>query len=113
MNNTKFDCSLNDATNLRKLILDNPDLPLLFFCGEDAWTGEYSYELADASAGSIQELTLYKDHWLEKDDYEEELANDLSDEEKFINMSNDEFDKMIRQMVEATEFVTAIVVHIG
>lgn len=31
MNNTKLPVSLEDTTELRKLIIDNPDLPLLFF----------------------------------------------------------------------------------
>lgn len=29
-------CSLKDTTELRKFILENPDLPLLVFAGEDA-----------------------------------------------------------------------------
>ena len=48
MNETKSNCSLNDTTVLRKLILENPDLPLLIFCGEDSCSGEYPYEQADS-----------------------------------------------------------------
>lgn len=33
MNNKKLPVSLEDTTELRKLIIENPDLPLLFFCG--------------------------------------------------------------------------------
>lgn len=35
---------LHSTEKLRKLILDNPDLPLLVFAGEDANSGEYSYQ---------------------------------------------------------------------
>lgn len=34
---------LNSAQELRQLILDNPDLPLLVFAGEDSNSGDYSY----------------------------------------------------------------------
>ena len=37
MNNTKLPVSLEDTTKLRKLIVDNPDLPLIVFCGDDCW----------------------------------------------------------------------------
>ena len=33
MSNTKLPVSLEDTTELRKLIIENPDLPLLIFCG--------------------------------------------------------------------------------
>ena len=56
MNNTNLNCSLNDTAVLRNLILENPELPLLIFCGEDSWHDEYPYEQADASSGEIKEL---------------------------------------------------------
>ena len=113
MNNTNLNCSLNDTTKLKNLILENPDLPLLIFCGEDSWHDEYPYEQADASEGEIQELTLYDNYWMDRDDYEEKLIDNLCDEEEYKDMSNEEFDKMITQKVEETEFVKAIVIYIG
>lgn len=44
MNNTKLPVSLEDTTELRKLIIDNPDLPLLIFCGPETNSGEFPYE---------------------------------------------------------------------
>lgn len=41
MNNTKLPVSLEDTTELRKLIIENPNLPLLIFCGEEANSGNY------------------------------------------------------------------------
>lgn len=37
MNNTNLSVSLEDTIELRKLIIDNPDLPLIVFCGDDSW----------------------------------------------------------------------------
>lgn len=114
MNNTKLPVSLEDTTELRKLIKENPDLPLLFFAGEDAYSDEgYQYSMAYASDASIQELTLYGDVWMERDDYAEKLSDDLAFEEKYKNMTDDEYDAMIDQKVNETEFVKAIVIYVG
>lgn len=113
MNNTSLNCSLNDTTELRNLILENPDLPLLIFCGEDSWHDEYPYEQADASNGEIKELTLYKDWWMDKGDYEDRLSDDLCDKEEYKDMSDEAYNNMIKQKVAETEFVKAIVIYVG
>lgn len=113
MNNTSLNCSLNDTTELRNLILENPELPLLIFCGEDSWHDEYPYEQADVGKIGIQELTLYNDCWMDKDDYEDRLSDDLSDQEEYKSLSDKEYNQMIRQKVSETEFVKAIVIYIG
>lgn len=114
---TKLPVSLQDTSNLRQLILDNPDLPLIIFCGEESWDGEHTYSSASASKGSIQELTLYDDVynpvWLDKEDYAEKLADDLYDDEEYKDMTSEKFDNMIDDMVARTEFVRAIVIYVG
>ena len=101
------------SAKLRNLILENPDLPLLIFCGEDSWHDEYPYEQANASNGEIKELTLYKDWWMDKGDYEDRLSDDLYDKEEYKYMSDEEYDNMIQQKVIETEFVKAIVIYVG
>ena len=114
MNNTNLSCSLNDTTILRNLILENPDLPLLIFVGEEAWSGEYGYEQADVVRGEIQELSLYNDEvWMDYDDYEDRLTDDLSYEEEYENLSDDEYEKMIDEKMKEVEFVKAIVIYVG
>lgn len=117
MNNTKLPVSLKDTTELRKLIIDNPDLPLIIFCGEESWDGEHSYCSASASKGSIQELTLYENvydaTWMDREDYAEKLADDLCDDEEYKGMTDQEYDAMIDQKVNETEFVKAIVIYVG
>ena len=111
--NLKNMCSLRDTTILRNLILENPDLPVLIFCGEDAWNGEWGYTSAQASSGKVEELTLYNDQWMDRDDYEEALADNLADEEEYKDLSDDDYEKMIQEKVEQTEFVKAIVIWVG
>ena len=116
-NNTKLPVSLKDTSNLRQLILDNPDLPLIIFCGDESWDGEHAYSSASASKGSIQELTLYESVydavWMDREDYAEKLADDLCDDEEYKDMTDDEYDKMIDKKVNETEFVNAIVIYVG
>lgn len=117
MNNTKLPVSLEDTTELRKLIIDNPDLPLLIFCGEESWDGEHTYSSASASKGSIQELTLYENVydavWMDREDYAEKLSDDLAFEEEHKDITDEEYDKIIDQKVKETEFVKAIVIYVG
>ena len=114
MNNTQLPVSLEDATELRKLIIGNPDLPLLIFCGEEAYCNdEYQYTMAYSTKQSIQELTLYNDIWMTKDDYAEKLGDDLAFEEEYKDMTDEEYDAMIGQKINETEFVKAIVIYIG
>lgn len=110
---TAKDCSIKDTTVLRNLILENPDLPLLIFCGEDSWNGEWGYTQADCSKGEIEELTLYNDQWMRKDDFEEALAENLCGEEEYKDMSDEEFDKVIEKRVKEEQFVKAIVIWVG
>lgn len=113
MSRLKDECSLKDTTILRNLILENPELPLMIFCNDQANSGEHHYELAYASKGDIEELTLYGDVWMDEDDYRESLADDLCDEEEYKNLSDKEFYEMIDQKVAETEFVKAIVIWVG
>lgn len=114
MNNTKLPVSLEDTTELRKLIIENPDLPLLFFVGDDAYHDDgYSYSMAYGSNAEIQELTLYSDVWMDEDDYTEKLSDDLAFEEEYKDMTDEEYDAMIDQKVNKTEFVKAIVIYVG
>ena len=111
--NNNFDCSLNDTSKLRNLIIENPELPLLFFCSENSWSGEWAYTQGEASDGDIECLTLYNDMWLNKDDCEEELRDDLIDSGEYDDLSDEEFDKVVKQKIEEIEFIKAIVVYIG
>lgn len=113
IDNTKFNLSLNDTSNLRQLIIDNPTLPLLIFCGEESWIGEWHYNQVDVKNPSIQTLTLYKDVWVEEEDYRERLMDDLASQDKYMHMSDKEFYEMVEQKMAETEFAKAIVIYVG
>ncbi len=110
---TKNNCSLSDTKVLRNLILENPDLPLIIFCGEEAWGGDWGYTQADVSKGEIENLILYGDQWLDEDDYREKLSDDLCDEPEYKDLSDEEYEKMIDEKVAQSKFVKAIVLWVG
>lgn len=113
MSADKLNCQLNDEKELRSLILENPGLPLLVFCGGESWSGEYPYEKAEVGSIGIRELTLYEDYWMDKDDYEEKLADDLCSQEQYRDLPDEECWRIIKGKVAEVEFVKAIVIHVG
>lgn len=109
----KIKTSLKDTRELRQLIIDNPDLPLIIFAGEESWHDFSSYEMTYAHDIGIEELTSYKDMYLTKDDFEDMLTDDLSCENEYKNLSDDEFNKVIDDMVIKAEFTKCIVIYVG
>lgn len=98
-----------DNTELKKLILENPELPLLFLASEEANSGNYGYELAIARFHKGICLDCPKNMpipnaeiiYTDKEDFECELRGWLY--EKYFNLSNDEFDAVISSRMEEYE----------
>lgn len=107
----KAECSIKDTAELKKLILENPDLPLLIFCGEESWNGDYAYSQAEAHGIDVKKLTLYNEMWMPEDEYRETLENDLADDYK--KMTDSEYSAMIDEKVSQTAFIKAITVYVG
>lgn len=102
-----------DCKDLKELIISNPEAPLLIFAGEEAWTGYYSYNSVEAGYTSLRLITIYGDQWLDKDDFEDILRDDMADDERYENLSDEEFDKEFAKIVAETAFVEAIVIYVG
>ena len=105
---TKKDCK-----DLKELIISHPEAPLLIFVGEEVNGGEYSYVSAPAGYTHFQEITLYDGLWLDKDDFEDKLRDDMADDEQYENLSDEEFDSEVAKIVAETAFVNAIVIYVG
>ena len=108
-----IDTSLKDTKELRQLIIDNPDLPLVIFAGEDSWHDNWCYEMNYAHGIGIEDLTNYKDLYVTKEDFEDMLTDDLSYDEEYKNFSEDEFNKVIDDMISKAEFTKCIVIYVG
>lgn len=102
-----------DCTTLKKLIVENPDAPLLIFAGEEANSGEYQYESVPSGDAFLEEVTMYGDQWLNKDDFEEVLRDDMANDEQYENLSDEQLDNEVAKIVAETAFVRAIVIYVG
>lgn len=99
---------LTDATELRKLLLENPELPLLVFAGENCNSGDYCYMscgVCNASIGEyldccqeVNEERCYTD----RDDFEEDLGEQVYDRPEAVNKTDEELEAIIK--VEMAEY---------
>lgn len=102
-----------DCKDLKELIISNPEVPLLIFAGEEAWSGNYGYESVDCGYASLKEITLYGDQWLDRDDFKDVLRDDMAYDERFENLSDKEFDAEVAKIEAETAFIKAIVIYVG
>lgn len=76
---------LHDTHELRKLILENPGLPLLVFAGQDCNNGDYGYMSCGVVSASVGEFldcqqTVNDERcYTDRDEFREELENNLCD----------------------------------
>lgn len=93
---------LHSTEDLRKIIIDNPDLPLLVFAGEDANNGDYPYMSCSCINSHIGEFldcsqTISENCYTDRDDFEHDLADYLCDCEDGAAMTDAEFDARLKQ----------------
>lgn len=95
---------LHPTTELRKLIIENPDLPLAVFAGESANSGDYSSTSCSdihAYIGEILdcETDVCEDRIFDdRDELEEVLFDKLADEHP--ELSSDELDEMLKRQLD-------------
>lgn len=94
---------VNSAIELRQLIIDNPDLPLVVFAGEEANSGgDYMYSSCSYVSAYIGEFldcqqTINDEKcYCERDDFEEDLANTLDD---YFEESEEDFNRRVAKEV--------------
>lgn len=58
-------------------------------------------------------MTLYNGWWLDKDNYEDKLSDNMCDKEEYKDLSDEEYNRIIEQKVAETEFVKVIVIYVG
>lgn len=102
-----------DCKELKELIVSNPEAPLIIFAGEEAWLGDWGYNSVDSGYASLRLITLYGGQWLDKDDFEDVLRDDMVYDERYENLSDEEFEKEFAKIVAETAFIEAIVIYVG
>lgn len=97
---------INSATELRQLIIDNPELPLVVFAGEDANSGgEYSYMSCSHISASVGEfldcMQTVNDCkcYTDREEFEEDLSdNQAGNENAPIDGTEAEWDAYIKAL---------------
>lgn len=111
MNKENFITSLKNTTELKRLIIENPELPLLIFhCCDDFDYSVDNYILGEVTLCRVDKVTTINETYISVDDYEEELRYRYEDE--CFNMSDKEFDEFVEEKTNEAEFLKAIVVYI-
>lgn len=94
---------IKDSAELRRLIAENPDLPIAVLCGEDAASDDYSYTYCSSVTCSVDEIldceTPYDNNGIiesDRDNFYERMQDWLSDQPVYDNMTNDEFEAALK-----------------
>lgn len=94
---------VHGTTELRKLIAENPDLPIVVLVSEEAYSGEWGYEYCANVSCDLGEVLDCKIPFgggivpTDKDDFEEQLADYLCDLPENKGLSDSEFDKLLKE----------------
>lgn len=112
---------LHATDELRRLIIDNPGLPLLVMAGPEAYSDDYSpgYTLCDyvkAGLGEVLDSTDFDDEWVitDRDELEERIRENPDFVDEHSNLSDEEFDKAVEEKMKLYDgnWVKAIIVKV-
>ena len=114
MNKENFITSLKNTMKLKMLVSNHPDLPLLIFhcCDDFDWTTSDYMQVGKVTACKIDKITKLNDTYVSIDDYEEEIRLRMEYDYEYFNISDEEFDKIVKQKINETKFIKAIVVYV-
>lgn len=97
------------SDELKKLIAENPNLPIVVLIGQDAVSDDYGYTYCSDIHFSIEEILdcalpfgedcVYND----RDDFEDALSNYLADCEEYENLSDEEFNALLTKELNKYE----------
>jgi hypothetical protein len=96
-----------NSDELKKLILENPDLPIVVLAGEDANIGYWGWTYCSSISFSIGEILDcdYYDYddtvFVDRDRFEEKIADDIYDENE--EASDEYCEELIKRELEKYE----------
>lgn len=99
---------IHDATELRKLIAENPDLPIVAIAGEEANGGDYCWMYCSSVSAQIEEILdarlPFDDErvFSDREMFEEAIADHLNDKET-ENLSEEDFDALVKTEIAKYE----------
>lgn len=109
---------INEEKNkeLLKLVQEYPDLPVVFFCGSEDVCDEYSYtfmKFKGVEKGIIYESDINDIIYTSKDDYVEDLCDYFEDDDRYFNMTDEEYEEIMQKEAEKAPHYEAIIIYAG
>ena len=106
-----------ESDELKKLILENPDLPIVVLAGEDSNNGYCGWMFCSRISFDIVEILDcdfydYNDSvFMDRDRLEEYIADSICDD--YADLSDEDFDKEVKKRVEEFEpyWIKAIAIY--
>ena len=96
---------LHSTDELKRLILGNPELPILVLAGDNANIGDYGYMSCSrvrAQEGEFLDCEQQIDAckcYTDRDDFEDDVADFLAGEEQYRDLPDDEFNALVERTV--------------
>lgn len=104
-----------DNEELRKMIQENPDLPLVFYVVNDEIAYDYGITVFEGCTCKVG--TIYIDDersYDDLDDIKDEYKDILCDDDNFVDLSDKEFDKAVEDYVnENVRHYKAIIIMVN
>lgn len=94
---------------LKKLIIDNPTLPIKIFAGEEAGSCEWDWNKAFIDSVSIEDLVVECDYYMDLQDIKDMLYEDFEEQYE----SEELLENAIEDVIKNTKFEKAICVKIN
>lgn len=96
---------MHSADELKQLIAENPDLPIVVFAGDNANTGDYGFMSCShvrAQEGEFLDCQQKIDAckcYTDRDDFEDDVEDFLAGEEQYRHLPIDEFNYLVERTV--------------
>lgn len=89
---------IKDSAELRRLIAENPELPIVVMCHGESCAEDYAYTYMSDVRCNVGEIldceTPYADYIFDdREDFIERISDSMCDEEDYANLPDEEFDK--------------------
>lgn len=100
---------LKSSDELKQLIAENPDLPIVVLVGQDAVSDDYGYTYCSDVQFCIDEILdcslPFGNYYVynNRDDFENALSDYLADCEEYENLSDEEFQSLLTKELNKYE----------
>lgn len=104
---------------IRNLILENPDLPLIFFVSEEANNGDYYYMTATNVHACVDSILIgnkYAEDCIlfDNEELEDKISDAICDDQPYCDMDNEEFNKIVSEIAALyqNDWINVIAVYV-